>query len=270
MRLPIASRCKAFGGRSFLPCYQLEERSLRNASRSHFMAKMASDAYNSGPVGPAVPSHSAPRPQRVTLAGRFVSLLPLQPEHAEQLFKHVGEEANAKLWTYMGDGPYLTREAFSEAILSKSKSEDPLFFTVLSRPTNEPVGYATLMRIDTTHRVVEVGNVMFSPAMAGTPMSTETHYLLMRYAFSLGYRRYEWKCDALNAPSVRAATRLGFSYEGTFRQHMIYKGRSRDTAWFSIVDSEWEKVKEAFEAWLDEKNFDAQGKQIKKLEDFRL
>jgi len=162
----------------------------------------------------------------------------------------------------MPDGPFLEREAFDENMRSKEVSEDPLFYAIVDRRTRLAVGRAALMRIDPQNRVIEVGNIMYTLALQRTRGATEAMYLLARYVFEdLGYRRYEWKCNALNEPSRRAALRLGFSFEGIFRQHMIVKGRNRDTAWFSMLDSEWPARKREFERWLDGSNFDSQGLQ---------
>ena len=144
----------------------------------------------------------------------------------------------------------------------RARSEDPLFFAMLEKSSGDAVGYAAFMRIEPAHRVIEVGSILFTPRLQRTVGATEAMYLMARYVFEdLGYRRYEWKCNALNAPSRRAALRLGFTFEGIFRQHMIVKGRNRDTAWFSMLDSEWPKRKAAFERWLDPANFDANGRQ---------
>lgn len=214
------------------------------------------------PLGPTVPSHSAGRPERRTLAGHFVTLVPLAPNHADDLFAVAGGAHNVWAWDYMPDGPFPEIGPFRDHIARKAQSEDPLFYAILDKATGKPLGHATLMRIDTANRVIETGNIMFSPSMQRTPGATESMYLLARYVFDdLGYRRYEWKCNDLNAPSKRAAERLGFTFEGVFRQHMIVKGRNRDTAWFSMLDSEWQAIKHAFEAWLAPENFDTEGLQ---------
>jgi RimJ/RimL family protein N-acetyltransferase len=192
-----------------------------------------------------------------------VTLEPLNAgKHADTLWPALGGTAHESLWLYMPDGPFLQREAFDENMGSREASEDPLFYAIISRRTGLAVGRAALMRIDPGNRVIEVGNIMYSPALQRTRAGTEAMYLLARYVFEdLGYRRYEWKCNSLNEPSRRAALRLGFSFEGIFRQHMIVKGRNRDTAWFSMLDSEWPARKREFERWLDEANFDSQGVQ---------
>lgn len=155
-------------------------------------------------------------------------------------------------------------------VATKSRSEDPLFFSIVHNETKTPVGWASLMRIDTKNRGIEVGNILFSPSLQRTRAATEAMYALAKYVFEeLGYRRYEWKCDNFNTPSQRAARRLGFSFEGVFRQHMIYKNRTRDTAWFSMIDSEWPMIRRGFEAWLDDANFDQEGKQLHRLEELR-
>jgi RimJ/RimL family protein N-acetyltransferase len=214
-------------------------------------------------VGPLVDARSAKRPERVTLRGRAVSLVPLDAEtHADALFHGANGGDKDRLWTYLADGPYADAAVFKAAIAAKAQSADPLFFAVLDNASGLAVGYQTLMRIDATHRAIEVGNVLYTPALQRTIGATEAQYLLARYVFDeLGYRRYEWKCDDLNAPSKRAAARLGFVFEGVFRQHMIVKGRSRDTAWFSMLDAEWPARRAAFEGWLAPDNFDDAGRQ---------
>lgn len=170
----------------------------------------------------------------------------------------------------MSDEPYRSLEDFQKAVTTKAESKDLVFSAIINNHNQKPVGWACYMRIDPNNRVIEVGNILFSPSLQRTKAATEAMYLMMKHAFEdLGYRRYEWKCDNLNGPSKRAALRFGFTFEGVFRQHMIYKGRSRDTAWFSIVDTEWPMVKKAFEKWLDDSNFDDHGKQLRRLEALR-
>lgn len=212
----------------------------------------------------------APRPGPVTLKAKTVTLRPLSPEHAADLYAVVEGEDKGHIWTYLSDEPYTSLDRFREAVTVKSQSQDPLFFAIFDNQTQKPVGWAALMRIDTKNRVVEVGNILYSPALQRTKAATEAMYVMAKHAFEdLGYRRYEWKCDNLNVPSKRAALRLGFTFEGVFRQHMIYKGRSRDTAWFSMIDSEWPVIKHAFEGWLADENFDQEGRQLRRLEDLR-
>ncbi len=220
------------------------------------------------PIGPLVDPHPARRPERVTLEGRWITLAPLNPDkHAGALYEGSnGDAAREAVWTYLFDGPYRSLEAFRGAIELKACSDDPLFFAVVDNATGRAVGYQTLMRIDAANRVIEVGNVMYTPAMQRTPGATEAQYLFARHVFeALGYRRYEWKCHALNAPSRSAAVRFGFSFEGIFRQHMIVKGRNRDTAWFAMLDGEWPARKAAYERWLAPDNFDRERRQKLKL-----
>jgi RimJ/RimL family protein N-acetyltransferase len=204
-----------------------------------------------------------PRPQRVTIEGRYITLEPLDAaRHTDALWPELGGAANEDLWFYMPDGPFMDREAFGAHMQAKAISEDPLFFAIVDRKTGSAVGRSTLMRIDPPNRVIEVGGIMFTRVLQRSRGATEAMYLLARYVFEeLGYRRYEWKCNALNEPSRRAALRLGFSFEGIFRQHMIIKGKNRDTAWFSMLDSEWPARKREFERWLDESNFESDGSQ---------
>jgi RimJ/RimL family protein N-acetyltransferase len=214
-------------------------------------------------IGPEVDTHSARLPERITLHGRCISVVPLDAgAHGEALWKAVGGADAASLWEYMPDGPFADREALETVLRVKSVSEDPFFYALIDAGTGVAVGHASLMRIDPKNRVIEVGGIMFSPALQRSRGATEAMYLMARYAFdTLGYRRYEWKCNALNEPSRRAALRLGFQFEGIFRQHMIVKGRNRDTAWFSMLDSEWPNRKAAFERWLAPENFDSASNQ---------
>jgi RimJ/RimL family protein N-acetyltransferase len=219
---------------------------------------------NSWPIGPAVDAYPATRPERVTLTGRRVTLTPLEArKHAVSLYDGSNGDADReRVWTYLFDGPYANLQEFRASIETKARSEDPLFFAVVDNASGRALGYQTLMRFDAPNRAVEVGNVMYTPALQRTPGATEAQYLFAAYVFdTLGVRRYEWKCNALNAPSRRAAERLGFSFEGVFRQHMIVKGRNRDTAWYAMLDSEWPARRAAFERWLRLDNFDREGRQ---------
>jgi RimJ/RimL family protein N-acetyltransferase len=219
------------------------------------------------PIGETVDATPARRPGRATFKGRFVTLVPLDANaHADTLYALSHGPEGEDQWRYLFEGPFPDRAAFRRHIEAKAASNDPLFFAILDNADGRAVGYATLMRIEPNHRVIEVGNILFTPALQRKPGATEAMYLMMRHVFDdLGYRRYEWKCHAMNAPSRRAARRLGFVFEGIFRQHMIVKGRNRDTAWFSITDAEWPARKAAFEAFLAPSNFDAQGRQRKSL-----
>jgi RimJ/RimL family protein N-acetyltransferase len=216
------------------------------------------------PIGPSVVGPSpAPGPQRTTLVGRYVTVTPLDPAaHAESLYAATSGSENERLWLYLFDGPFASRAEFDAYLTRIASLDDPLFYTILDNTSGRAVGHASYLRIEPKHRCIEVGGILYTPALQRTPGATEAMYLMARYVFeNLGYRRYEWKCNAFNAPSRRAALRLGFTYEGIFRQHMIVKGRNRDTAWFSMLDSEWPARKAAFEQWLDPANFDVEGRQ---------
>ncbi|HEY3454604.1 MAG TPA: GNAT family protein [Bryobacteraceae bacterium] len=212
----------------------------------------------------------AKRPERTILEGRYVTLAPLDPGlHGEDLWEATQGEQNDALWRYVTDGPFPQRDGFDRALAGMAASEDPLYFAIVGRATLRAAGRASYMRIDTRHRVIEVGSILYTPALQRTRGATEAMYLMARHAFEdLGYRRYEWKCNALNEASRRAALRLGFTFEGIFRQHQIVKGRNRDTAWFSMLDSEWPRRKEALERWLDPENFLPSGEQKRRLGDF--
>ncbi len=223
------------------------------------------------PIGFEVTGWMArPRPPRMPMEGRTCRLEPYEPRHAADLFAAYSKDREGRNWTYLGYGPFADAAAFEAFAAATYPGDDPMFHTVIDRDSGKAVGVASYLRIDPASGVIEVGHINFSPALQATVMASEAMYLMMRRVFDeLGYRRYEWKCDALNAPSRRAAERLGFVYEGTFRQATIYKGRNRDTAWFSITDSEWPALKRAFEAWLDPSNFDAAGRQKRSLAAFR-
>ena len=213
------------------------------------------------PLGDPIDSSRAPLPSRKVLPGRYVDLEPIDPaKHGDALWDEV--KGNDHLWAYLFAGPYKDRAGIDGYLKKIAAADDPLFFAIVDRSSGRAVGIASLMRIDATHRVIEVGGILYTPALQQTRGATEAMYLFARYVFDeLGYRRYEWKCNDLNAPSRSAAFRLGFSFEGIFRQHMIVKGRNRDTAWFSMLDSEWPACRSAFERWLDPANFDESGKQ---------
>ena len=220
------------------------------------------------PVGPPVDNKPALPPGKVTLAGRHTILERLNAaRHGPALWDAF--KGREDLWTYSSQGPFADAVAFNAWLAQRATLEDPFYFTILDR-NGRALGVATFMEIRPTMRVIEVGHIVYGPSLQRTPLATEAQFLLARYAFeTLGYRRYEWKCDALNAASCRAAERFGFTFEGIFRQHMILKGRSRDTAWFSMLDSEWPRAKAAFERWLAPANFDAEGRQRQRLSDIR-
>lgn len=223
------------------------------------------------PTGAALPDwQPRPRPQRVVLQGRYCRLEPLTPAvHTGSLWKAWGKAEDGRDWTYLFAGPFASEQQFADYIAAAAASTDPLHYAVIDQKSGHALGTLSLMRIDPANGVIEVGSVAFSPELKRTLHATEAHFLLMRYAFDeLGYRRYEWKCDSLNGPSRRAALRLGFRFEGLFRQAVVYKGRSRDTAWFSIIDGEWPLIKDTFEAWLSEENQPAGG-QVQSLSSLR-
>ncbi len=215
----------------------------------------------SQPIGPLVDPTPAPRPGPVTLTGRFGAVTRLDTaRHGGGLWQALGNRDD--LWTYISrHGPFADERAFTAWLAHRETREDPYCYTILDT-NGSPVGLITFLEIRPDMCVIEVGGIVYSPALQRTPLATETQYLLARYAFeTLGYRRYEWKCDSLNAASRRAALRYGFTFEGIFRQHMITKGRSRDTAYFSMLDSEWPVRKHNFERWLSPENFNPGGRQ---------
>jgi RimJ/RimL family protein N-acetyltransferase len=223
-------------------------------------------------VGATVDWTPAERPARVTLEGRTVRVEPLEVKrHGNDLWEAAqGANADPLLWAYLGYGPFEDEAAFRAHLAAQEASPDPLFFTGVDQASGEALGVASLMRIDATNGVGEVGHIWFGPALQRSTAATEVIFLLADYLMTtLGYRRFEWKCDALNQRSRRAAERYGFTYEGTFRQHLVYKGRNRDTAWYSIIDSEWPAIRDAFVAWLDPSNFDDAGRQRRTVESFR-
>ena len=224
------------------------------------------------PTGAPLADWSArPHPPRSAIEGRFCRVEPLDPgHHAAELFAANGEDTDGRNWTYLPHGPYPSFEAYRAWAEAAASRDDPLCHAIIDPANGGAVGVASLMRIDAPSGVIEVGGINYSPRLQRRPAATEAMYLLMRRVFDeLGYRRYEWKCDALNAPSRAAALRLGFCYEGLFRQATVYKGRNRDTAWFSIIDSEWPALRTAFEQWLDPANFDAACRQRQSLQGFR-
>ena len=222
-------------------------------------------------LGPPVDSAPAERPTARQLTGRYVTLAALDPDtHATSLYEGSHGPGDDALWRYLSDGPYDSLELFTDSLARKAKSHDPLYFAIIDNASGDAVGYASFMRIEPDHRVIEVGSILYTRRLQRTAGGTEAMYLMAREAFdTLRYRRYEWKCNQFNEASLRAALRLGFMFEGAFRQHMIVKGRNRDTAWFSMLDSEWPQAKRAFEAWLAPSNFDANGQQREKLAEIR-
>lgn len=221
------------------------------------------------PVGEPL-AHWAPRPapEPVPLRGRHVLLRPLDADaDAEALYAQSHPPLAAPgLWTYLPAGPYPDAEAYRRDLRTAQDSRDPLFFAVVPQPGERPCGIASYLRITPAHGVIEIGHIWFGASLTRTTAATEAIYLLAAHAFdTLGYRRLEWKCDALNAPSRRAAARFGFTYEGTFRQHMVVKRRNRDTAWFAITDAEWPALRAGYAEWLAEDNHGPGGEQRRPL-----
>jgi RimJ/RimL family protein N-acetyltransferase len=207
-------------------------------------------------------------PPREAMQGRWCRLELLDAErHARPLHEAFAMDVESRNWTYLPYGPYDSFDSYRTWVESVSTGPDPLFFAIIDLASGRAAGVASFMRIDPRNGSIEVGGLNFSPLLQGRPAATEAMFLMMRQAFALGYRRYEWKCNALNAPSRSAALRLGFSFEGVFRQATVVKGRNRDTAWYSVVDGEWPGLQEAFVRWLAPENFDAQGMQKLRLSD---
>ena len=228
------------------------------------MTPSVSDPATGLPIGPQVGTRAALRPERgVALEGRHVRLVEIDPAaHAASLYERSHGPGHEALWLYLFPPPFPDLPAFRAYLDKAAALDDPFMYAILDRASGEAVGHATFMRIEPAHRVIEVGNILYTPALQRTAGATEAMYLMVRHAFeALGYRRYEWKCNALNAPSRRAAERYGFAFEGVFRDHMIVKARSRDTAWFAMTDEDWPARRAAFERWLDPGQFDAAGRQ---------
>jgi len=221
------------------------------------------------PIGPPLPGwKGVERPPRTPMAGRSCRVEPLDPaRHAEDLHRANSLDPTNRNFTYLTAGPFESLGAYREWMAGAAAGEDPLWHAIVDGGTGKAVGVATYMRIDPKNGVIEVGNINYSPLLQRKLAATEAMYLMMKRIFEMGYRRYEWKCDSLNAASRAAAQRLGFSYEGVFRQHTVYKGRSRDTAWYAMVDCEWPTLDAAYRRWLDPANFDAQGRQRERLSD---
>lgn len=221
------------------------------------------------PVGEPVPGWTPRlRPPRTVMEGRFCRIEPLDPaRHAQDLFDAYQLAPDDRNWTYLpAEEKPKELAAFRDYLAAEAAKDDPLHFAVIDQATGRAAGACAYLRIDPKHGVIEIGYIAWSPLLQRRPASTEAMFLMMRRAFDeLAYRRYEWKCDSLNAPSRAAAERYGFTFEGVFRQALVTKGRNRDTAWFSITDSEWPEIRRAFENWLAPENFDAEGKQRRTL-----
>jgi RimJ/RimL family protein N-acetyltransferase len=226
-------------------------------------------------LGPPVTGDAARRPERIVMDGAYVTVVPLdRAHHGDALWQSSGGAEHQELWRYLHSGPFAERAAFDAYLNAKAASEDPMYFALVDRTMGGTIsgtggraaGHASYMRMDPGQRAIEVGAILYTPALQKTRAATEAMYLMARHAFEdLGYRRYEWKCNVLNDASQSAARRLGFSFEGVFRQQIIVEGRSRDTAWFSMLDREWPKRKREFERWLAPENFDRTGRQKTRL-----
>ena len=219
------------------------------------------------PIGFPLDDWRAPQPpSREPMIGRSCRLEMLDAErHADELYAANRLDSENRIWTYLPYGPFDTSSAYREWFEGAAEGDDPLFHAVIDAESGKAVGVASYLRITPAVGSIEVGHINFSPLLQRTRAATESMYLMMRRVFEGRYRRYEWKCDALNAGSRAAAQRLGFSYEGIFRQATVYKGRNRDTAWYAMIDKEWPALEEAFERWLDDSNFDDDGRQRVRL-----
>lgn len=220
------------------------------------------------PVGFSVTNDQTPRLPRGELIGTYARLEPLDADkHVSDLFTAFSGADH--LWTYLPHGPFLTENEYRVWVESKQGDHDPYFYSIVDQQSGKALGVASYLRIDPGARSIEVGWITYSPLLQRSRIATEAMFLMMKNAFDLGYRRYEWKCNALNASSMRAAQRLGMTYEGTFRQATVVKGRNRDTAWFAILDGDWPTMRQAFERWLDPANFDSAGNQLASLDFLR-
>ncbi|ALS02431.1 GNAT family acetyltransferase [Enterococcus silesiacus] len=228
------------------------------------------NSYNQ-PIGSPVSDWSTREyPSKNMLEGMYCRLEKVESsKHVEALYQVYGPESKAKNWTYLPLNPFESKVAFLSYLETISRSQDPFHYAIIDKASGKALGTLALMRINAEQGSIEVGFVIYSDALKKTRIATEAQYLLACYALDdLGYRRYEWKCDALNEPSRKAALRLGFTFEGIFRNALVYKGRNRDTAWFSIIDSEWPQVKMRVESWLEPTNFTAEGEQKRRLHEF--
>ncbi|WP_323777750.1 GNAT family protein [Leisingera sp.] len=220
------------------------------------------------PIGAPLPGWAgAPHPGHTGMSGRYCQVEPLNADrHSMDLFEAYRQDSTGAIWTYVPYGPFETPAALDAWVQAASSVDAQPYFAVINRDSGKAEGIASFLRIQPAHGVIEVGGITFAPALQRTRAATEAMYLMMARVFNdLGYRRYEWKCDALNAPSCRAAERFGFTYEGLFRQAIVYKGRNRDTAWYSLLDREWRSLEAAYQFWLEPANFGPDGQQKQSL-----
>lgn len=223
------------------------------------------------PVGEDIANWRArARPPETSMEGRYCDVVRLDATaHAKPLYDAICDDVEGRHWTYLFVDGFNDFESFNRWLVGQAANKDPMVFAVIDKQSAKAIGIASFMRMDPSHGSIEVGGIYFSPRLQKTPLATEAMYLMMQRVFDeLGYRRYEWKCDSCNEPSKKAAARFGFTYEGLFRQAIVYKGRNRDTAWFSIIDSEWPAQRLAFQSWLDPSNFDEHGLQRMALSEF--
>jgi RimJ/RimL family protein N-acetyltransferase len=215
------------------------------------------------PIGSLVPDWKpVAAPSRTPMEGRFCKLEPMDPErHGRQLYEANSLDTDNRLWTYLPYGPFDSFDTYLDWLRQSAAGTDPLYFAIADKTTGRAVGVCSYLRIDQRHGVIEVGHLCYSPLLQAKPAATEAMYLMMDRVFQSGYRRYEWKCHSMNAPSRKAAQRLGFCFEGVFRQAGVFKERNRDTAWYSIIDQEWPELKQAYIKWLAPDNFDQSGQQ---------
>jgi L-amino acid N-acyltransferase YncA len=219
------------------------------------------------PIGPALPTWApCPLPTKAVIEGRYCRLDPLSiAAHTADLYAANALDATGASWTYLSYGPFANQADYQSWLESFCLGDDPLFFSIIDRSTNKAIGIASYVDIDPSNGCIEVGHLHYAPELQRTPLSTEAMYLMMKQAFQWGYRRYCWKCDRLNAPSRAAAQRLGLSFEGVFRHARVYNGRSRDTAWYAVIDSDWPTLQKVIESWLAPENFDTNGQQQTRL-----
>lgn len=227
---------------------------------------MRYNQYNQ-PIGESLEAfNSLSNPKVSTLNGQYCRLEKLSVQHIDDLYNHFSLDDDVPNWTYLTEEPLKDKDQFKQYINNQINSRDPYFMAIIDQDTNEVLGELALLRINPMDASIEVGHIHFSNVLKQTRIATEAHYLLANYVFeTLGYRRYEWKCDDFNQASKHSAKRLGFTYEGTFRQHKIYKKRNRNTAWFSMLDREWPSIKQQYERWLSPSNFDSKGQQYESL-----
>lgn len=209
-----------------------------------------------------------PCPEKKVMQGKSCRIEPLSINtHAKDLYNACCLDSDLDIWTYLPYGPFESLESYVKWLEAMCLGDEPLFYAIVDQKTDKAIGLASYLRIDPKNGSVEVGHVCFSKELSRTYSATEAMYLMMKHVFELGYRRYEWKCNALNIPSRNAAKRLGFSYEGIFRQAAVIKGKNRDTAWYAAIDSEWTEIRKALETWLDDTNFNTEGQQNRRLSD---